>query len=482
MEKNVLLDIVTYFKNMVLNSMGVERSLYKLIEDKDIPAAINLMQNRDNEVDQAIQEYNPETHKVMSRPNKYRKGDDPYITEKLPRSRQRYINEVELFFLLGNPILWNKKGGDDEAYRMFKQYLDEQRFDSVIRKAKRLAGAETESAILTHIYRDDNANDRRVKTLVLARSLGYSLRTLIDQYGDMKAFAYGYKLRENGKSVQHWDIQTPEFLFYCRKGNLGWEVETFPNPTSKINIIYFPQPKAWAGAEPRLNREEMLDSKVGDTNNYFADPIAAATADVITSMVDAEKPGKLIQLSNGNSRFEYVNPPQNSETRESEKKDLNDSILFDTFTPDFSYDNLKGLGSLSGEALENALILGYIKRDNRKEIYGELVDRYKNVVLAVLAYLHPDMSKKFLELEITFEFAKPFAKDQQKQWSSIGQLYNDGLCSLETAISMLALTDAPEDEIERITSQQKTKQENKIGFKDLQNEGSAGDGEDEDEQ
>ncbi len=471
MEKNVILDIVTYFKNMVLNSMGVERNLYKLIEDRDISAAIELMQNRDNEVDKAIQEYNPETHAVMSRPNKFRQGDDPYITEKLPRSRQRYINEVELFFLLGNPILWKKEDGDDDAYRMFKQYLNEQRFDSVIRKAKRLAGSETESAILTHIYRDDNANDRRVKTLVLARSLGYSLRTLIDQYGDMKAFAYGYKLRENGKSVQHWDIQTPEFLFYCRKGNLGWEVETYPNPTGKINIIYFPQPKAWAGAEPRLNREEMLDSKVGDTNNYFADPIAAATADVVTSMIDAEKPGKLIQLSNGNSRFEYVNPPQNSETRESEKKDLNDSILFDTFTPDFSYNNLKGLGSLSGEALENALILGYIKRDNRKEIYGELVDRYKNVVLAVLAYMHPEMANKFKNLVITFEFAKPFAKDTQKQWSSIGQLYNDGLCSLETAVQMLALTDAPEDEIEKILSEQKDIQIEKVkGFQKYQDE------------
>ena len=461
MEKNVILDVITYFKNIVLNSMGVNRSLYKLIEDRDIDAAIDLMQNRDNEVDEAIREYNPETHDVMSRANKYRKGGDPYITEKLPRCRQRYINEVELFFLLANPINWKKEDGDDNAYTMFLDYLRNQRFDSLMRKAKRLAGAETESALLTHIYREDDTNERRVKTLVLSRSEGYSLRTLFDQYKEMKACAYGYKLRENGKSVQHWDIQTPEFLFYCRKGNLGWEVETFPNPTGKINIIYFPQPKAWAGAEPRIKREEFLDSKVGDTNNYFADPIAAATADVVTAMVDAEKPGKLIQLSNGNSRFEYVNPPQNSETRESEKRDLNDSILFDTFTPDFSYENIKGLGSLSGDALENALILGYIKRENRKEIYGELVDRYKNVVLAVLEYLHPEMANKFKELEISFEFAKPFAKDTQKQWSSIGQLYNDGLCSLETAVHMLALTEAPEEEIAKILSEQKSKPENK---------------------
>lgn len=93
---------------MVLNSSGVERNLYQLIQDGDISTAISLMQNRDIEVDIAIREYNPQTHDVMKRPNKYRKGDAPYISEKLPRTRQRYINEVELFFLLGNNIKWKK--------------------------------------------------------------------------------------------------------------------------------------------------------------------------------------------------------------------------------------------------------------------------------------------------------------------------------------------------------------------------------------
>ena len=39
-----------------------------------------------------------ESHEVNKRPNKHRKNQEPYITEKLPRGRQAYINEVELFF------------------------------------------------------------------------------------------------------------------------------------------------------------------------------------------------------------------------------------------------------------------------------------------------------------------------------------------------------------------------------------------------
>lgn len=457
---NYLQQILSYFRNKVLNAAGAERDFLQLIQDGDIGTAIQLMQNRDIEVDEAIREYYPQHHEVMTRANKFREGSDPYITEKLPRARQRYINEVELFFLLGNPILWKKADGDDEAFALFSKFLKEQRFDANMRKFKRLAGAETEAAKLYHVFRDDRTGEMQVKIVILARENGYRLRHLFDQYGNMRAFAYGYQLNEGGKATQHWDIQTPDFLFFARKSAIGWEVDTYQNPTGKINIIYARQPKAWDGAEKRLSREEMLDSKVADTNNYFADPIAAATADVIDSMIDPDKPGKLIQLTTDRSKFEYVNPPQNSATRQDEKADLNDSILFDTFTPDFSFEKIKGMGTLSGDAIKNAMIMGYIKRENRKEIYEELVDREKNVIISILKFLRPDMAARLDSLVIEFEFSEPFAQDKRETWSSISDLYQAGLISLETAVEMLALTDAPEEEIAKI----KQANEQPIGF------------------
>ena len=447
---NYLQQILTYFRNMALNAAGAERDLLQYIQDGDITAAINLMQDNDSEVDNALDEYNPQTHEVMTRPNKYRKGSDPYFSEKLPRTRQRYINEVELFFLLGNPVVWKKEDGDDAAFKLFTDFLKEQRFDANMRKAKRLAGAETQSAKLYHVFRDEKTNDMQVRTVVLARQTGYKLRPMFDQYGNLRAFAYGYTLTERGKDIQHWDIQTPEFLFYCRKSPVGWEVQTYQNPTGKINIVYYRQPKAWDGAEPRIKREEMLDSKVADTNNYFADPIAAASADVIRSLADPNQIGKLIQLSGTDSRFEYINPPQNSAARDAEKQDLNDSILFDTMTPDFSFEKIKGMGTLSGDAIKNAMILGYIKRDNRKEIYEEMVDRERSIIIGILKYLHADMAAKLDKLVISFEFSEPFAQDKQKNWQAVSQLYQAGVLSLETAVTMLALTDAPEEEVAKI--------------------------------
>lgn len=453
---NYLEQILTQFKNLVLNATGVRRDFYKLIADRDISTAIAMMQDRTREVDNAIKEYNPQTHKVMQRPNKIRKKMEPYITEKLPRTRQRYINEVELFFLLGSPIIWKKKEGDDEAYELFSKFLDEHYVHTKLRELKRLAGAETEASMVFRLYRDEK-NEMQCDVFIAARSTGYKLRPLFDQYRNLVAYAYGYTTKESNGNKEHWDILTPERTFECVRGNLGWEVIPYDNPTGKINAVYARQPKAWDGAEKRIEREEQLDSKIADTNNYFADPIAAATADVVQMMNknnQQERIGQLIQLTGKESRFEYINPPQNSETRRDEMAVLADSILFDTFTPDFSFDRLKGMGTLSGEAIKNAMVLGYIKRAKNIESWKEYIDRMWRVIVAILAEMHPEKKKALDELRIEFEFAEPFASDQHNKWASLANLYKSGVLSLETTVELLALAKAPEEEIERLKQAQ----------------------------
>lgn len=446
---NYLQQVVSLFKNVVLNSVGAERSLYQMLQDKDVMGAIRLMQNRDDDVDEALKEYNPQLHDVMKRPNKPRKNERPYITEKLPRTRQRYINETELFFLFGNPVIWTKKDGDSDTFQLFQKFLSDIHFDSRMRTAKRLAGAETESAKLYNIYRDKDGVIK-CNVAILARSTGYTLRPMFDRYGNLSAFAYGYKQNQNGRQVQHWDIQTSDFLFYCEQGAIGWNVQMESNPTGKINVIYYRQVKAWEGAEPRISREEMLDSKIGDANNYFADPVAIVSADVVELMKEPDASARLIEMTGQNSRFEYVNPPQSSQLQQNERDALEKSILFDTFTPDFSFDALRGMGTLSGSAIRNSMILGYIKRARNIEVYDELLEREKNLILSILKYMHPEKELDINKLEISFEFAEPFPDDVETRWQRISSLYGAGLVSLETAVGMLNLTDNPDEEIDKI--------------------------------
>lgn len=444
-----LQQIQLFFKNLTLGSSGTKQSIYELLEKGQVNKALTMMANKDSDIDAALKEYNPQLHDVMRRPNKFRDEGEPYITEKLPRTRERYINEVELFFLLGEPIKWKKADGDDDAFQLFTDFQKDKFFNAKIRQCKRLAGSETISALVYHLYRNADGSIG-TDVFVAARSTGYKLRYLFDQYHNLMAFAYGYTLVENERNVEYWDILTAEAQYVCRKSTFGWNVDKIPNPTGKINALIFIQPKAWDGAEQRLKRDEELDSKIGDTNNYYADPIAAATADVIASMPDVDKPGRLIQMPSEKSQFRYLDPPQDSATRRDEKDNLNRTILFDTFTPDFSFENMKGLGTLSGVAIHNAMILGYIKRANRLEIYEEMISRYLNLTLKILTLIHPEMTAQIEALKIEFEFSDPFPEDKSKNWTGITALYSGGVISLETAVMMLALTDAPEEEIDRI--------------------------------
>lgn len=448
MFSNTVLQIKTYFRNLTLNAIGVERDIYERMDDGDVNSVISMMEEHDIDVDNALSEYNPQLHDVMHRKDKWIKGEGKYRTEKLPRTRQKYINEVELFFLLGNPVLWKKVDGDDDAFEVFKKYLSSIYFNTKIRQCKRLAGAETESAFIFNFSQRDGK--MHVDAYVAARSEGYKLRELFDQYGNMVALAVGYNIKQSDRVVECWDILTQKVNYHCEQGGIGWRTFRSPNPTGKINGVYFRQPKAWDGAEPRMSREEHLDSKIADTNNYFADPIAAATADVINSLPRRNKVGKLIQLTGKDSKFEYINPPQNSEIRKAEKEDLKQSILFDTFTPDMSPELMKSLGTLTSVGIKRALVLGYIKRANRMEIYEELIGRLSHVIIAVLKELYPDMASKFDKLEVGFDFAEPFDDDKKEKWTTIATLYQQGVMSLELAVQMLALTDAPAEEIERI--------------------------------
>ena len=448
MFSNTVLQIKTYFRNLTLNAIGVERNIYERMNDGDVNSVISMMEEHDLDVDNALSEYNPQLHDVMHRADKWVKGEGKYRTEKLPRTRQKYINEVELFFLLGNPILWKKVDGDDDAFEVFKKYLSSIYFNTKIRQCKRLAGAETESAFIFNFSQRDGK--MHVDAYVAARSEGYKLRELFDQYGNMVALAVGYNIKQSDKVVECWDILTQKVNYHCEQGGIGWRTFRSPNPTGKINGVYFRQPKAWDGAEPRMSREEHLDSKIADANNYFADPIASATADVINSLPRRNKVGKLIQLTGKDSKFEYINPPQNSEIRKAEKEDLKQSILFDTFTPDMSPELMKSLGTLTSVGIKRALVLGYIKRANRMEIYEELIGRLSHVIIAVLKELYPDMASKFDKLEVGFDFAEPFDDDKKEKWTTIATLYQQGVMSLELAVQMLALTDAPAEEIERI--------------------------------
>lgn len=436
------------------NPLTIKDRLVQLISENEIEKAMAMFEDHSEEVDIAIEEYNTKTHSIMERADKVRNDKTDYITNKLPRNWQQYINEVALFFFLGNPIKWelSSVNGDEykEAFNAFLSFLDEIYYNDNNRRAKRIAGAETECAKLYATYNDGNG--QKTKIVLLSKSNGYELRPLFNRYGDLKAFGVGYYMNdEEGNAVYHFDIYTDDFIYECSQVD-SWSVSKKPNKLKKIPIIYIKQPKEWEGVEERIVRDEWLDSKSADITEYFADPYLKIQNTLLNRrLANPEEVGKVIEVTGKDDVFEYVTPPSNNEMKSNEKSILKESILQGTFTPDFSYENMKGMGSLSGEALRRANILGYIKRQNRMDIYMELIARERNLILAIMEeYYYPEYRKALRDIKIDFDFQDPFIGGLEDNSEEISRLLESGAMSLETAVEMNRNVSNKAIEVQRI--------------------------------
>jgi hypothetical protein len=359
---------------------------------------------------------------------------------------------MAMYFLLQNPIRWTCENQDEAsvaAFDAFLEFLNRTRFDVHMRTAKLLAGSETECAKLYHIYRDEDGQPG-VKTVLLAMSEQYQLRPLFDQYKNLIAFGYGYLLNEDGNVTEHFDIQTPQTVYRCKKQKMGWDVQATPNVTGKINVIYYRQPREWEGVQRRIERDEMLDSLAADVNDYFADPVLVVTGDIVSDLPDPKAVGKMVRIQGNEGHLEYLTIPTDSPLKESEKKTLRESIFADSLTPDMDWSQLSGTGTFSGEAMRRALTLGYIKRGINIDLYDELVDREKNLILEIMMRVtHIELRDALSKLKIRHEFAEPFGEDENTRWAAIGRAHTDGIISLETAVRLMAVAN-PAEEIERI--------------------------------
>ncbi len=416
---------------------GIKAIVVNKIKQGNVDDAIKLFENHTDEVEEAIREYNTKTHTIMARPDKVRKDKSDYRTWKLPRNWQQYINEIELFFLLANGIKWELLNDDQEsndklkeAFNKFSKLLKKLHYDSRTREFKRLAGAETECAKLYAYYKDEG--EAKLRIVILARSKGYKLRPLFNIYGDLKAFAVGYDVKDgDGNLLHRWDVYTSEMYYHCTQNEVGsetpgWTVTTEVNPFGKIPIIYARQKKAWAGAEERIERDEWLDSKNADCNEYFADPMLKMSKSIKNGFMDPKNVGNVIQVGNKDDVFEYVTPPDASDMKEKEKSILKESILNGTMTPDFSYENVKGLGAISGEAITKANILAYIKRLISMEIYDELFERDASLLVEIMATsLYPEDRKILRSMELNHVYQDPAIgqsdnSEEIARWAEIG--------------------------------------------------------------
>lgn len=462
------------FKNYVNALTGTNQEFEELLAAKDISGAKDKMVTHQDRALDALREYNTFTHEIMKREDKIvtdKKGNflrkEPVW--KLPIPYPVYINEIALVFLYGRPVKWLQVSeGTDDAFAKYLDVIKRTRFNSKIRQCKRIAGAETESAMLFRVYKDEDGNPD-VQIRVLAKSKGDEIYTRFDQYENLVSFAWGYYTKETGdKIVYNFDIYTKDVIYRCQKQSIGWEVNEESNFIGKIPVLLFQQEKEWHGVEHLIYREEAIASRTADTNDYFADPIAIMSAEIIKNMPEKKEAAKLLVTNDKDGvdkAARYLTWDNAPQSKKDEIEWLQDQILSKTFTPKIGLDTLKSLSSLSGKALRTVMLLADIKAARRKESHDEMLDRAASLITAIISnVLDVSLHSQCEKLRVAHEFQEPFGEDVADSIENIVKSIDGGIMSTETGVELNPLVKDSHRETERLAKEkeEEAKQQNNL--------------------
>ena len=448
------------FTNYLNAVVGRNQEFEELIKAKDISRVKELFTTREALTAEAMKEYDPKQHEIMSRQDKIvknPKGERKGTLKrwKLPINYPQYINEIALVFIYGRPIKWtNQSEGTDKAFSAFQDLIKRTRFDSKVRQCKRLAGAETQAAMLFRVFRN-NENKPDCQIRVLAKSKGDEIYARWDMYENLVSFAWGYVVKDSSTETSyHFDSFTPDVIYRCKRVLTGWEVVEELNPIGKIPVILFQQDKEWKGVEPLIEREEYIGSRTADTNDYFADPMFIVDTDIIKNMPDKNDENKTL-ISKGkddvSKAAHYLTWDSAPESKQKEIEWLQKHILTKTFTPNIDFDSMKGLSNVSGKALKQMMLLADIKAQRHKEVHDELLDRTGNLVIAIIGnVLNIALRGECNNLVVGHEFQEPFGEDIKETIENIAKSKDAEMLSTEGAIELNPLVKNKEQELKRI--------------------------------
>lgn len=460
------MSVIDFLYSKFKTAVGYQQSFEELLEAGNASDALALMSCDNPKQLEALKQYNVEGHPIMERMDKAIYDKDGNFKGwvkrwKLPLSYPKYINEMAVVFIYGRPVQWVQSSQNtDMAYKAFTDFIRTTHFNARIRQAKRLAGAETKSALLFHCYQNKEGKAECL-IKVLAKSLGDDIYYIKDHMDRLVYFARGYYLRERGGSTAYYvDFYTDDFIYHCKRANFSWQVEREVNFCGKKPVILFEQEPEWDGANHLMERQEYVKSRTADVNDYMADPALVATVDVVNSLPEKDTENKLYVISE-KGELRYLTPDTASELKKQESEDNERHIFRETFTPNIDFETMSRLTNVSAKALKQMMVLADIKASMRKESHDEYLMRTANLIIAILSKvtnipLHAELER----LLVQHEYQEPFGEDIVEAISNAVKTKNAGGMSEETFIELNPLIRDKQREKERI-AKEKAEQEAK---------------------
>lgn len=315
---------------------------------------------------------------------------------------QKLIVKRAVAFTFGNPVTYNANP-EDEAQKALLQAINRVFYDvkeeTLNRRIARSLYSTTEVAELWYPVETEPhelygfKKNIKFKVAVFSPMFGDRLYPYFDEARDLIAFSREFTRKDRDLITRtYFETYTKDkhYLWSCEGletttgGN--WElVEGYPKDITigKIPVIYASQPQVeWEDVQSLIDRLEKLLSNFADTNDYHASPKIFVQGKVVGFARKGEA-GAIIEGEQG-ATAQYLSWANAPESVKLEIDTLLRMIYTITQTPDISFDTVKGLGAISGVALQLLFMDAHLKVQDKTEIFSEYLQRRINVLKAYM--------------------------------------------------------------------------------------------------
>lgn len=286
----------------------------------------------------------------------------------------------------------------NEGFLEFKRVWERRlRMRSVLKTFARKVLSESKAALVFYPYASRGLDGKAVTELrVKILSVPRNENTISEFYphfddnDDMDAFIHRFQTVRDGMIRNSCVIWTADRVISATDGAGGWERKETPNLFGKIPVVYADvfQPE-WDEVAGIMDAREMRLSRMADTNDYFSEPILKTYGD--SDLPSKETTGKDINFpikvdevtgKEYHGDADYLTWAGSQPSVDKELEETRNEQYAGTSTPDLSFDNLKGIGNVSGVARKFMLMDAMIKASDNMEVFGPVVQRCVSVVVA----------------------------------------------------------------------------------------------------
>lgn len=436
----------------------------KLLNDGSDAEIYSTLKNKKSKVkfgwDKLSRQYDSTCHPVNDpneRPDKHRKGLPDEKVSRIHLELEKLITSRMVEFMFATPVkrIYSYDENDsilNEIVKAIESVYVRNRIDTENLKRARGLFASCEMATQwfpvklktpTNIYGIERSK-YKFKTRSFSPMDGYDLYPLFDEQGDMVAMSVEYKADDDSRVME--TFTEDRHLFF--KNGIKEVDET--NLLGKIPFVYaWRKLPIWDGVQHLVNELEMTLSRNSDVIAYNASPILVVSGEL--NGTENKGTGKrMYKVENGGS-VNYVSWNQSIEAVKSQVDNLLRLIWMTVQLPDLSFENIKGLGAVSGEARKTLLTDAHLKVGDEKGVFLEYFDRECNIIKAELALANPKWAGRMDEIEVEHVIT-PFIQNDEMAEVQKWLLANGGkpVVSQLEAIKLLGMSADPNNTYEQI--------------------------------